>query len=95
LLSKAWILTIVIILISPIFGVYLADLVGFHEPLDIAAEALGLPDWSEDINWTPFFDYTVHGLSAEMGYIVSGIIGVAAILAISVAITRVLKKKEK
>lgn len=70
----------ILILVSPIFGVTLADMVGFHEPLDIAAEELNLQDWSEDINWTPFFDYTVPGLSPALGYIISGFLGVAVIL---------------
>ncbi|RLE74139.1 MAG: cobalamin biosynthesis protein, partial [Thermoprotei archaeon] len=60
--KKAIILTFILVIISPIFGVILADMVGYHEPLDLAAESLGLEDISEETNWTPFFDYTVPGL---------------------------------
>ena len=79
---KALILIIILLLISPLFGVVLADMVGYHEPLDIAAEALGLSDISEEVNWTPFFDYTFPGLDPITGYILSGLIGIAIIIAI-------------
>ena len=79
---------------APIFGVYLADLVGYHEPLDVAAEMLGLRDTSEKINWTPFFDYTVPALPPEAGYLVSGAIGVALILAIGYAAERLARGRK-
>ena len=77
---KTLIFILIIILVSPIFGVILADIVGFHEPLDIAAEKVELQDLSKDMNWTPLFDYTIPGLSPEIGYIISGILGIAIIL---------------
>lgn len=80
--SKALLAILALVVISPVFGVYLSDLVGFHEPLDIAAELLGLKETTEEINWTPFLDYTVPGLEPWLGYIVSGIIGIAAVLAL-------------
>jgi len=89
---KALIAILILVFISPIFGVILADMVGFHEPLDVAAEALDLQDWSEDINWTPFFDYTVPGLPAEAGYIIAGTIGIAVILAIGLIINRLVRR---
>jgi len=90
--KKALIAILILVFISPIFGVILADMVGFHEPLDVAAEALDLQDWSEDINWTPFFDYTVPGLPAEAGYIIAGTIGIAVILAIGLIINRLVRR---
>lgn len=90
--KKALIVILAMVFISPIFGVILADMVGFHEPLDVAAEALGLSDLSESINWTPFFDYNVPGLPAEMGYIISGLIGIGLLLAIGLIIKRLMKK---
>jgi len=80
--KKALIIIIILLLISPVFGVVLADMVGYHEPLDLAAEALGLEDISEDVNWTPFFDYTFPGLDPITGYIISGLIGILIIIAI-------------
>jgi len=90
--KKALILTAILILISPIFGVILAETVGYHEPLDVAAEALNLPDLTESINWTPLLDYTVPGLPADVGYIIAGFINVGIILAISLILNRLLKQ---
>lgn len=89
--KKQVILIIGLILVSPIFGVILADMVGYHEPLDIAAELLGLKDITEETNWTPFLDYTVPGLPDWLGYIVAGIIGVAVVLALGFTIQKLLE----
>ncbi|MEM2234903.1 MAG: cobalamin biosynthesis protein [Desulfurococcaceae archaeon] len=70
------IVTTALILVSPLFGIYLADLVGYHEPLDIAIEILGLKEWEDE--W-PFKDYSIPGLDPYLGYIASGFIGVGAI----------------
>ena len=83
-----------LILVSPVFGVILADMVGYHEPLDVAAEILGLNDITEDINWTPFLDYTVPGLPDVLGYIVSGFIGVGVILALGYVLKRFTSKEK-
>lgn len=77
--KRAWVTIFVLLLVSPLFGVILADIVGYHEPLDVAAELLGKKDLTEEVNWTPFLDYTIPWLPAEIGYIVSGFIGVAVI----------------
>lgn len=91
--KKAIILILVLVLISPLFGVTLSDIVGYHEPLDIAAEELGLEDISEAINWTPFFDYTVPCLPDEVGYIIAGLMGIGIILAIGYAILKISGEK--
>ncbi|MDH5816587.1 MAG: cobalamin biosynthesis protein [Candidatus Nezhaarchaeota archaeon] len=91
--KKAWATIIVLLILSPIFGVVLADIVGYHEPLDLAAEAIGLRDVSEEITWTPFFDYNVPGLPAEIGYIISGAIGVIAITMIGYGILKLAEKR--
>lgn len=81
LFSKLQLLTILILLVvSPVFGVVLADLVGYHEPLDLVAETLNLKDVSEELNWTPFYDYTVPGVDPIVGYFLSGVVGVVIIL---------------
>jgi len=87
--SKPILITIILVIISPIFGVILADLVGYHEPLDVAAEKLGLQDISENINWTPFFDYSVPGLNPIVGYIISGFIGIAVIISIGYTLSKI------
>ena len=85
---------IVMILISPLVGVVLADMVGYHEPLDIVGEKLGLSDLSEKINWTPLYDYSVPGLPPTIGYIISGFIGVFIILGIGYIARRVVEEKK-
>jgi len=71
----------VLLLVSPVFGVVLANTLGYAEPLDHVAEVLNLSEW-EEFNWTPLKDYTFPGLPDWAGYIVSGIIGVVVILLI-------------
>ncbi len=92
--KKALITIIVLVLVSPLFGVILADMVGYHEPLDVAAEELGLKDISEEIDWTPFYDYTVPGLPDTIGYIIAGFIGVGIILGIGYILLRIAGKRK-
>jgi len=88
---RALLLTLALAVVSPVFGVYLAELAGYHEPLDVAAEALGLREITEEINWTPLLDYTVPGLPDWLGYIVSGFIGVSAVLVLGLLLLKLLK----
>jgi len=81
-IKRYWILIGILLIISPIFGIILADMVGYHEPLDVAAEKLGLQDLTEQMNWTPFLDYTVPGIPDEIGYIIAGLIGIFVIFII-------------
>lgn len=90
---RAWITIVALLIVSPVFGVMLADAVGYREPLDVAAEAVGLRDVSEEITWTPLFDYRVPGLPDEVGYAVSGAIGVLAIVAVGCAMLRASEAK--
>ena len=92
---RAFLAITVLLVVSPLFGVIGADLVGYHEPLDVAAESLGL---RESPLWSGFLpDYTVPGLpedwlSMSMGYIISGVIGVLIILAIGFIIIWISSK---
>ncbi len=81
---------LILVFISPIFGVLLADMVGYHEPLDVVAEALNLPDLTELINWTPLLDYTIPGLPAEAGYAVAGLVGILIILGIGFLLSKIV-----
>ncbi|ABM80113.1 PDGLE domain-containing protein [Hyperthermus butylicus] len=87
----ALIVAAALLVISPIFGVVLAEKVGYHEPLDVAAEKLGLEEHTI-AEWTPFSDYTVPGLPDTIGYIVAGAIGVGVILGIGLAAARLAKR---
>jgi len=70
---------IVLVLISPLFGVIGANIVGYREPLDVAAELIGMKE-SEPV-WSGIFpDYTIPGLPDEIAYIVAGLVGVGVLL---------------
>jgi len=86
--KRAWLFILLLVAVSPVFGVFLADMLGYHEPLDVAAEKLGLRDLTERTNWTPFLDYRVPGLPEWLGYIASGIIGVAIVAALGYLVAR-------
>ncbi len=92
--GKVLVVIFILILISPIFGIILANMTGYHEPLDVAAEMLGLKDMSRKINWTPFFNYSIPGLNPIIGYIMSGLIGVAIIYCIGY-IVKIIKMRGK
>ncbi|MGC9181277.1 PDGLE domain-containing protein [Thermogladius sp.] len=93
-MKKSVLLLVVLLLVSPVFGVYLASLVGYHEPLDIAGEKLNLTDISDEVNWTFLKDYTVPGLPEWLGYIVSGVLGVALIYSIGLLLRKVAERKK-
>ncbi len=90
---KALLVIVVLVLISPIFGVVLAELVGYHEPLDVAAEKLGLRE--VDIEWTPFTDYTIPGLPDVLGYIIAGLLGISIILGVGYVLNIAIAGKRK
>jgi cobalt/nickel transport protein len=89
-LRKAYLVVALLLAASPLFLV-LSDMVGYHEPLDLAAELLGLKDVSEEVNWTPFFDYTVPGLPPALGYVVAGAVGTALVVLLSKVLQRMVK----
>ncbi len=80
----------VMIVLAPLFA-YLAELVNYTEPLEVAAEKLGL---NENSLWSGIFpDYTVPGINDYFGALITGAIGVALILAIGVALARANREK--
>ncbi len=85
---RALIVIFSLLLVSPVFGVILANVVNYHEPLDVAAEMLHLREMK--INWTPLYDYTVPGLPETIGYIIAGLIGVGVILGIGYLLSKVV-----
>ena len=88
--KNALLVVILLVIISPIFGVILANAVGYHEPLDVAASMLHLHEMKLP-NWTPFADYTFPGLPDTIGYIVAGFIGIGTILTIGYILERVVE----
>ena len=80
----------VMIVFAPVFA-YLAELVNYTEPLEVAAEKLGLEEVSI---WSGVFpDYTVPGINDYLGALITGAIGVALILAVGVALARADKEE--
>lgn len=88
---KYALLLITLLLVSPVFGVVLAEIMNYHEPLDVAAEELGLSE--AEIEWTPFRDYAFPGLPDWAGYVVSGAVGVLLILAAGHVIKKLVVDK--
>lgn len=93
---KALLAIAVLLVVSPLFGVIGAELVGYHEPLDVAAERLGLEETGLWSGLLP--DYTVPGLPEDwaglsVGYIISGLVGVVIILAIGLAILALVERR--
>jgi len=94
---RAFLAIVVLLVLSPLFGVIGAELVGYHEPLDVAAEELGLEE-AEPL-WSGFFpDYTVPGLPEDMasmsvGYVISGLVGIIIILAVGFIMVRLVQKR--
>lgn len=80
----------ILIVISPLFGIVLAEKVNYHEPLDVAAEKLHLHEL--DIYHTPFDDYQVPGLPPTIGYIVAGFIGIGIILGVGSLLAKRMSK---
>ncbi len=80
-----WIALAVMIALSPVFA-YLAELVNYSEPLENVASALGVSEHPIYEGILP--DYTVPGLDPYTGTLISGIVGVAIVLAIGFIIQR-------
>ena len=91
--KKSILVILLLLIISPGFGIILADLVGYHEPLDIVAEKLGLNDLNDEFNWTPFIDYSIPGINPIVGYIISGALGITLIFLIGVMLSKLLSNK--
>ncbi len=78
-MKRAYIIIIVLVVLSPLFGVIGAEIVGYREPLEVAAEKVGLEE-SEPL-WSGVLpDYTFPGANDAVGYIIAGFIGVAILL---------------
>jgi len=73
---------ILTLIISPIFSIYLADVLGYREPLDLILEALGYKGEEFLIN-APFMNYSVPYLPQALGYIASGGIGLLILFMIT------------
>ncbi len=75
----------VMIILSPLFA-YVAELVGYAEPLENAAEIIGLHEHPIYEGILP--DYTVPGLDPYTGTLIAGAVGTLIVLALGYAMTR-------
>ncbi len=73
------------ILVSPLFA-YAAELVGYSEPLENAAEILGLTEHPIYEGLLP--DYSVPGLDPYTGTLITGVVGTAIVLALGYLMSR-------
>lgn len=75
----------VMILVSPLFA-YTAELVGYSEPLENAAEIIGLEE--NPIYEGVLPDYSVPGLDPYVGTLIAGLVGAVIVLALGYALSR-------
>lgn len=87
-MNKVWITIGVMIILSPLFA-YAAEMVGYSEPLENAAEKLGAEENQEYTGILP--DYSVPGLDPLSGTLISGIVGTLITLGVALAIGKGLR----
>lgn len=75
----------VMILVSPLFA-YTAELVGYSEPLENAAEIIGLEE--NPIYEGVLPDYSVPGLDPYVGTLIAGLVGTVIVLSLGYALSR-------
>ncbi len=73
------------IAVSPLFA-YAAELVGYAEPLENAAEIIGLEENPIYEGLLP--DYTLPGLDPYVGTLIAGVVGTVIVLGLGVILTR-------
>lgn len=77
-------------IISPLFGIVLAEKTGYHEPLDIAAEKLGLHE--KTLYHTPLQEYRIPGVNPLIAYAATALLGALAITAAGCLAAKVARK---
>lgn len=78
-----YVIIALMIVFSPVFA-YFAELVEYSEPLENAAEILGVEE--EVINPGIFPDYTIPGMDPYIGTFLSGAVGVLIVLILAFAV---------
>jgi cobalt/nickel transport protein len=82
---------LVLVVLAPVFG-WASGLVGYAEPLENAAEETGASDVADPVAPGLFPDYSVPGLDAPLGTLVSAAVGVALTLVATVGVGRLLER---
>lgn len=82
---------LVLVVLAPVFG-WASDVVGYAEPLENAAEATGASDAADPTTPGLLPDYSVPGLSAPLGMLVSAVVGTALTLVVAIGTGRLLER---
>jgi cobalt/nickel transport protein len=96
LVSDSWgrgaLLALLVLVVSaPVFG-WASGAVGYAEPLENAAEETGATDAADPITAGPLPDYSVPGLGAPFGTLVSAAVGTGLTLAVALGAGRLLER---
>jgi len=96
LVSDSWVrrallVLLVLVVLAPVFG-WASGAVGYAEPLENAAEETGATDAAASSTPSPFPDYSVPGLGAPFGKLVSAAVGTGITLAVALGVGRLLER---
>ena len=72
--GRALVVLAILVVLTPVFG-WASGVVGYAEPLEHAAEAAGAADEASTVASGLFPDYSVPGLGAPAGTLVSALVG--------------------
>ncbi len=76
--------------VSPLFSIFLANMMGYKEPIDLILDLIGFKTGGRVLT-SPFMGYSFPFLPSFLGYILSGFIGVTVIYAIFIMVKLVSK----
>ncbi|MEM1994430.1 MAG: hypothetical protein QXW32_02985 [Nitrososphaerales archaeon] len=88
-MRKALIAVVVLIILTPLFA-YAAELVGYSEPLENVAAALGVEE-GEPLYGGILPDYKVSGLDPYVGTLISAAVGCAAVFLLVYSVSRLMR----
>ncbi len=91
-MRHSYLAILLMILLAPVFA-YLAELVGYSEPLENVAEMLGVEEKSFYSGIMP--DYTIKGLNPYLGTLVSGAVGVLLTFLFVRGVVKLARKNNK
>jgi len=89
---KVFIVIAVMLLVSPFFA-WAAEVVGYAEPLENAAERLGAMEHEYAILSGLIPDYTIPGANPYASAIVAGIVGCLIVLGLGLVLGKVLGRR--
>ncbi len=91
-MKAGYIAIIIMILLAPVFA-YLAELVGYAEPLENVAEMLNVEEKPIYSGILP--DYTVEGVNPYIGTLISGAVGALLTFLLAGGVIKLARKSRK